>query len=60
MVSVAWAALSVTVRVPLAPWVTARVSGLRLVIVGPAGATVMVLCRLLPFRVAVRVAVPGA
>jgi hypothetical protein len=59
-VSVAWAALSVAVRIPDAPWVTWRVLGRRLVRVGPAGATVTVLETLLPLRLAVMVAVPGA
>jgi hypothetical protein len=59
-VSTGWAALSVTVRVPAAPWVTWRVAGVRLVRVGPAGAPVTVLSRLLPLRSARRVALPGA
>jgi hypothetical protein len=58
-VSVAWAALIVTVRVPVAPWVTGRVAGRRLVSVGPAERTVIVLWRLLPLSEAVIVAGPG-
>jgi hypothetical protein len=52
--------LIVTVRLPEAPWVTGRAAGLRLVSVGPAGRTVTVLWRLLPWSAAVTVAVPGA
>jgi hypothetical protein len=58
-VSVPCAALMVTVRVPLAPWVTLSVAGRRLVSVGPAGKTVMVLWRVRPLRAAVMVATPG-
>jgi hypothetical protein len=50
----------VTVNVPVAPCVTWSVAGRRLVSVGPAGVTVMLLPRLLPLSVAVTVAVPGA
>jgi hypothetical protein len=59
-VSLPWAALMVTVSEPEAPWVTCRVAGRRLLSVGPAGRTVIVLWRLLPLRDAVIVAVPGA
>ena len=58
-VSASASALSVIVKVPEAPGATASVGGMRLVRVGPLR-TVTVLCRLVLFRVAVIVAVPGA
>lgn len=57
--SVACAALSVTARVPAAPWATWSVAGSSRVSVGPAGRTVTTLWSVLPFTVAVIVAVPG-
>jgi hypothetical protein len=42
-VSVSWVALMATVNVPAAPWATWSVAGRRLVSVGPAAVTVMVL-----------------
>src|SRR5512139_1313126 len=58
-VSVACAALRLTVSVPAAPWVTWSVTGWRLVSDGPLGETVTVLWSVLPLREAVTVAVPG-
>ena len=59
-VFVLWAALIVTVRVPVAPWVMVWVAGWRLAIVGGAALTSTVALTEPSFRVAVIWALPTA
>jgi hypothetical protein len=59
-VSVAAMALSVRVKLAEAPGATSRAAGVRPTRLGPLGNTVTVHWKLLAFRVAVIVAVPGA